>query len=137
MTLVDGLGLEDVPREVAKLEAAGVLTAVRWQELFAYPPRLFRDAYELGDGVCVCNMQKARRLRVDAIRAARTPVFVTLDHDWMRAVGQKLPAQADAIEAKRQALRDLPQTYAAQIGDAKTPEELAAVKPAELEPAPS
>ena len=89
--------------------------------------RVFRNGWKVD---LTIDMLKAREIHRDRIRAAREKEFKTLDAEWMKAVGQKKTAEADVIEAKRQALRDAPDDP--RINAAVTPEELNAIWPAGL-----
>jgi len=77
------------------------------------------------------NMDKAREIKKDMIRAERKAKFEALDVAFMRAVESgDMDAQAD-IAAKKQALRDC--TEDGCILDAATPDELKAARPAALD----
>lgn len=92
--------------------------------------RIFRDAWTLVEGRVTVDLAKARSVLLAKIRQARGPALAELDREWMRAMGQKRQKDADDVEAKRQALRDLPATVGLErLG---TPEELAAFWPEEL-----
>lgn len=123
MTLVDGLGLEDVPREIAKWEQGTGYKAVRWEEITEYPPRLYRNAYELGDKQAVVNMEKARNLHRDELRIARKPMLEELDVAYVRADETGDAAQKASIASDKTVLRDV--TEDPRIEAAQTPEELA------------
>lgn len=76
------------------------------------------------------NMDKARDIHRDRLRAMRQPVLEALDVEYQRA-----DEQADAnlkadIAARKQALRDV--TADPAIEAAKTPEELSAIIPEAL-----
>ena len=74
--------------------------------------RDFRNAWEQGtDGTIQTNMPKARSIHMGKIRDARVGVLSSLDKDWSKFTGQKKTVEADEVEAKRQALRDIPQTF--------------------------
>lgn len=90
----------------------------------------FRDAWKRGALPVEINMPKARDIHMDHIREAREPELARLDKEWMRATGQKNTIEADEIEARRQHLRDLPQTL--DLTTAKTPERLKTLWPKEL-----
>ena len=81
----------------------------------------------LGGGNIGIDMPAARTIKLDRIRAERDGRFPPLDAEWMKATGQKKTAEADVIEAKRQHLRDIPQT--AGLEAITTPEALAAFEP--------
>lgn len=94
--------------------------------------RSFRNAWVRGGGGMAVDMAKARVIHTDRLRTQRVPVLEELDRQWMRATGQNKVRDAEAIEAKRQALRDIPEKYKSRIDGAKTSEDLLAIKPAEL-----
>jgi len=77
------------------------------------------------------NMDKARAIKQDMVRAERKPKFEALDVAFMRAVESgDMDAQAD-IAAKKQALRDCTEDDC--ILTAATPDELKAARPAALD----
>jgi len=77
------------------------------------------------------NMDKARDIKKDMIRADRTPKLEALDVDFMRAVEQGDTDLQATIAAKKQALRDATDDPA--IAAAQTPDELKAVVPTALQ----
>lgn len=77
------------------------------------------------------NMDKAREIKRDMIRAEREPLLAALDIEFMRAVEAKNTAKQSAIAAKKQALRDA--TDDPCITEATTPEELLSARPAALD----
>lgn len=83
--------------------------------------RTFRNAWTLNGDKIDHDMPKARSIHMDRIREARDEKLKSLDNDWMKATGQNKKAEAEAVEAKRQWLRDIPQTFDL---NAATPEEL-------------
>ena len=90
--------------------------------------RRFRNCWrDDGTGRLAVDMTRARDQRMSEIRAERDQQFASLDNEWMRATGQGKKAEADAIEAKRQALRDIPQNT--DLEAVATPEELEAFQP--------
>lgn len=76
------------------------------------------------------NMDKARDIKKDMIRAERTPKLAALDVDFMRAIEQGDTDLQATIAAKKQALRDATDDPA--IAAATTPDELKAVVPTAL-----
>ena len=76
------------------------------------------------------NMDKAREIKKDMIRAERAPKLEALDVEFMRAVEAGDTATQSEIAAKKQALRDATDDLA--IANAQTPEELKAAIPAAL-----
>lgn len=92
------------------------------------PDRYFRDAWADDGTMLGVDMARARVLHLARLRARRDEELVRLDRDWMRAQGQGRPPEAAAIEAQRQALRDLPTRVAPLIAAAATPAELKLVE---------
>lgn len=93
--------------------------------------RAFRDAWEHeGDKIAV-NMDKARDIHMDNIRTVRNKALADLDVETIKAVGKSDSKALDDVEAKKQALRDIPQTF--DLSAARTPEELKNLWPTELE----
>ena len=76
------------------------------------------------------NMDKARDIKKDMIRAERKPLLESLDVQFMRAVESGDTQLQAEIAAKKQALRDA--TADPSIESATTPEELKAVVPSAL-----
>lgn len=93
--------------------------------------RTFRTAWAVPvDGVVMVDMDQAREIWRDKIRAARTSVLSGLDADFMKALeAGDATLQAD-ISAQKQALRDAPADPAIEV--AETPEQLKQVQPAGL-----
>lgn len=98
------------------------------------PDRTFRNAWERDTSPSPApiktDMPKARNIHMDRIRKARNAKLKQLDGPWMRAMGQGNAAEATRIEAQRQSLRDMPQTF--DLTTAATPDELKALWPPEL-----
>jgi hypothetical protein len=92
--------------------------------------RTFRGAWRDRGGKLEVDMPVAREIHRDHLRVARSVKLMQLDGEWMKATGQKKDGDADAIEAQRKALRDMPSDP--RIEAATTPEELKAVWPEEL-----
>jgi hypothetical protein len=105
---------------------------VKWTELkdgWVQPSdRSFRDAWKLTNSVVALDMPKARGVFMGRVRKARAEKLDALDKEWMKATGQG--KGADEVEAKRQNLRDLPQTL--NVDEAFTAEALQALWPDEL-----
>ena len=91
-------------------------------------PKPFHMAWRhAGNGQIVVDMPAARALKMGRIRKERQRRFPSLDAEWMKAMGQGDSAMAATIEAKRQHLRDLPQTVGLEA--IATPEALAGFQP--------
>jgi hypothetical protein len=73
------------------------------------------------------NMDKAREIKKDMIRAERAPMLEALDVAYLRAVEAGDTTQQAQIATEKQTLRDATDDPA--IAAASTPEELAAVDP--------
>lgn len=76
------------------------------------------------------NMDKAREIKKDMIRAERAPKLASLDVDFMRAVETGDTDAQTIIAAKKQALRDA--TEDPVILNATTPEALKEATPSAL-----
>lgn len=72
--------------------------------------RTYRDALRHTDQGFHHDLARAKELHLDKIRRARTAALGELDKEWMKATGQNDKKTADEVEAKRQALRDAPET---------------------------
>jgi hypothetical protein len=92
--------------------------------------RTFRNAWRQQANELAVDMPKARAIHMDRIRRARQSELERLDLEWMRAMGRKDQPAADVFEAKRERLRNIPQTF--DLTGAATPEELGALWPADL-----
>lgn len=90
----------------------------------------FRNAWR-DDGAVAVDMPAARALHLARIRRARDKALLGLDTDMLRALGRGDGAWQAEIEAGKQALRDLPQTF--DLGGATSPAELDALWPPGLE----
>jgi len=71
------------------------------------------------------NMDKAKNIWRDKVRADRTPYFEQLDVDYLKATESQNVVVKTHIETKKQQLRDAPAD--SRIDNATTPEELKAV----------
>ena len=119
------------PAEITKQRPE--LAGATWAEIATAdlpPDRSFRAAWELNGKTVAPNMTKARDIHMDRIRKARDAELAKLDVDMMRAMGQGDNTARDAVEAKKQVLRDLPATF--DLRQAMTPEELKSLWPKEL-----
>lgn len=98
-----------------------------WQ---APDDRTFRNAWAFDGKAVSVNMDKARDIHRDRLRALRMPMLEVLDIDYQIADEAENATLKQQIAAQKQALRDV--TNDSAIENAKTPEELAAVLPAAL-----
>ena len=92
--------------------------------------KAFRNAWTLDGGRVAIDMERARSVHMDRIRAARAPELARLDVAFMRGVEAGDQAGMAAVSAEKQQLRDLPQSF--DLSVASTPEELHALWPAGL-----
>jgi len=73
--------------------------------------RIFRGAWE-DNGIAIqVNMTKARAIHIDRIRKVRNAELAKLDIPWMKAVEDGDTDMQATIKAKKQELRDIPQTF--------------------------
>lgn len=89
--------------------------------------RVFRNAWTVADNKVTVKLDKAKDIHMYRIRLARSIVFKELDQQWLLALAQKDQAAMDAIEAKRQELRDYPQAIQDKIKKCKCPVKLDAL----------
>jgi hypothetical protein len=89
--------------------------------------RTFRNAWERGGKSVVVNMPKAREIHMARIRARRNELLDASDKELARA--QETGGDVRAIQARRQALRDVPQSIQAAVEAAQTPDSLKHVWP--------
>jgi hypothetical protein len=85
--------------------------------------RTFRGAWQFDGNAVEIDMDKARDIHRDHLRAERGPKLAALDVAYMKALEQA--GDTAAIAAEKQALRDV--TADARIADATTPEALKAL----------
>lgn len=117
--------------EVAKWHAndqAQVTTIREIQESDVPVHYQYKESWRDDGANIVPDMTVAKVIKMDIIRAPRDAELDRLDKDYNRAVGRKQTVEADAIEAKREALRNVPQTF--ELSTATTLEELHALWPA-------
>jgi hypothetical protein len=127
----DGDSPTAIAAEIEKWQSTSEVKAVdHWpiREADIPPDRAFRDAWtHRGGELCVVDMEKARTIQMDRIRAARDAKLAALDLPFMRAVEAGDDAKRAEIAAAKQRLRDLPQTV--DLAKARTPDELKAIWP--------
>lgn len=117
-------------RNIAAEVQKAVPDAVSWRKIAdneVPTDRTYRNAL-VDDGRALnFDIQKAAGLQLDKLRRARTLAFETLDKDWMIAFASGRVEEARAIEARRQALRDMPVTVAPSLAAARSVEDLKAI----------
>lgn len=119
---------ENITLEIARAIPEGVTSWRRISPAELPSDREFRNAWRDEGAAIGHDMAKARELRLAKLRRERVGQLEQLDRDWMRAMGQKRSADADDIEAQRQALRDMPTRVQPLLDAAQTVEELKAVQ---------
>jgi hypothetical protein len=92
------------------------------------PDREFRDAWKQNGSAITHDLEKAKNIQLEKIRAAREPKLVALDKEFMLALerGQS----TTAIVAQKQALRDI--TEGLKNLDVKSIDDIKAAFPEEL-----
>lgn len=124
----------------AELARSTNLAGITWRQIttaelpldYAKPKRLFRNCWRSNGGKVAVDMSLARDEHMTRVRRVRDGVLKRKDGDWMREFSRGNQAAADAIEAERQRLRDVPQAIDAAVKSAETPEDLKAIWPQEL-----
>jgi len=95
--------------------------------------RLFRAAWRAGpSGGVVIDLACARALRLGQIRAARDRLLARLDGPMLRALEAGNQPDLARLQARRQALRDLPALAGAALASLGNPADLAAFWPNDL-----
>lgn len=69
--------------------------------------REFRDAWTSDGKVITHDLEKARKIQLERIRAAREPKLATLDKEFMLAIEKGDEAKRSEIVASKQQLRDI------------------------------
>jgi hypothetical protein len=72
--------------------------------------RSFREAWEEKNRKISVNINKARTIHMNRLREMRKPIFEKLDVEAVRAMEDKDEEKLEEIKAKKQVLRDIPQT---------------------------
>jgi len=88
--------------------------------------RTYRNALRDNGTALVHDLDHVKRIALDQLRQERAPMLAELDWQWHRAMGQGDTESAAAIEAQRQALRDLPVTVQPALDGAAAPEDVTA-----------
>ena len=73
--------------------------------------RTFRNGWTISSDAVVVDMSKARGIHMDKIRRMRNKELAALDITFMRAVEDDDTDAQATIKAKKQELRDIPQTF--------------------------
>lgn len=122
--------------EIDKWQSTSEVKAVgHWLVADADIPsdRTFRDAWvHAGSSKVAVDMERARAIQMERIRAARDAKLAALDLPFMQAVEAGDAAKQAEIASAKQRLRDLPQSV--DLANARSPEELKAIWPDALPP---
>lgn len=93
--------------------------------------RTYRGAWDIVSSKVSVDMPRARVIHMDSLRLKRNDKLKQLDTDYLKADEDNDGQLKAAIKAKKQQLRDMPNTYDLSI--AATPEELKLMIPEYLE----
>lgn len=91
--------------------------------------RTFRGAWKRDVAGVTVDMDKAKAIHLDRMRAARAPLLSALDVESVRATEDKDNAKLAQIVAQKNALRDVTKV---DLSGADTPEKLKAIWPEPL-----
>ena len=131
MTLLDPDATSDNEVEKWKLTHPGeYLSHAEGGEDAIPSDRTFRNAWRLSGGVIDHDIDKAKSIQRDRIRAARAPLLSSLDVAYDKADEQGDTVAKQGIATRKQALRDAPADPA--IDASETVDELKAVWPEAL-----
>jgi len=125
----DGTDAE-IDAEIAKASLES--PSVSWRRIVEADipsQRDFRNAWTDHGTHIGFDMPKARAMHMERLRNGRNIMLATTDGEMQRATEQGKAQDVAALKASRQALRDLPATYAAAIASAATADELRAIDP--------
>lgn len=93
--------------------------------------RKFRDAWVSGDAEAAVDMAKARVIHMNRIREVRNDELKKEDINFQRALESEDASAKTSVANKKQALRDIPQTF--DLSGASTSDELDALWPEDLD----
>lgn len=116
------IAMKDVPADAAHVQIV--------DESAIPSDRTFRNAWKAGTGCVEHDMDRAREIHRNRLRAERAPKLAALDVEYQRADEAGDAGAKRAIAAQKQALRDAPADPC--IAEATTPEELKAAIPESL-----
>jgi hypothetical protein len=122
---------------IAKHNWQGPLSPVSWRIVpndivDEVTNRYFRNAWKDDGGTKPgVDMPKAQAIHMAHIRAARDKALEALDTNYMIALEKNEKIEQTEIANEKQVLRDIPATFDLTV--AKTPEELYALWPAQLQ----
>ncbi len=134
MTLVEGADLKTALRKWGDANPGKYLSHRNMEDSAIPKDREFREAWAdiTPEPMIDIDMVKARAIHLNRIRVKRNVELARLDIEAIRAEDMGLVDELTKIKAKKQILRDLPQTIQIDLDKAKTVEELKAIQPAIL-----
>ena len=128
---VDGFTEADALARAWKDVPSDAIAALAVDDAALPVDRSFRDAWtHQGGGVIVHDMERARAIHKNRLRAARVPLLAALDVQYIKADEAGDIAAKQSVAARKQALRDV--TADPRIAAAATIDELKAAIPAAL-----
>ena len=136
MYLVDGADLQEAVDKFCATSKKGTPInprpiSVRQVDPAEIPQdRRYRNAWRDTGATIEHDMGHAREIHMDHIRKARNRAIVALDVPFMRLLEEEGGTERGRIVARKQALRDIPQTF--DLTKAETPEALATLWPEDL-----
>lgn len=116
--------------QIARLHPSQRAEIAGWREISEADipkSRSFRNVWNPDLSV---DMPKARDIHMGRIREARNAELDRLDNEYTKESARGRTAEAAAVEAKREALRNIPQTF--DLSGAATADDLEALWPAGL-----
>ena len=137
--LDDGHGLhkdlttELIQREVLRAEEEPIEWAVITDDDIPQD-RTYRNAWKAERGTIVHDMDRARNIHLEKIRFSREGELFQLDKEWMKHMGRGNKKEADAIEAKRERLRNITDEIAPAVAAAIDIDELKQTWPVDVLP---
>lgn len=126
----------DANIEVELVKSGQDLTKISWRRIDRADipaSRDFRNSWRNNGGKLAVDMPLARADHMAKIRRRRDRVLIRKDAEWLREFSRGNQVAADAIEAERQVLRDIPATIQSTIDAATAPDTLKAVWPTALD----
>lgn len=100
------------------------------------PFKYFTDCYDLDDynkpTKLIINLNKAKKVWLDVIRAVRDRRLEELDKLTIRALGRGNQQEVTRIEGIKQLLRDLPKQTIQQLEQAQSIDDIMRIRPPEL-----
>lgn len=115
---------ENINAEIAKSN----INAVSWEIINPEDvptDRTFRNAWKMAGKKLDIDMDKAREMTKERLRAERAPLLAAQDAEFMKALESGDKTRMDKVAAEKQKLRDI--TASPALAAAKTPDDLKAI----------